>query len=76
MGMSGNPPARVRIRIDRLVLSGFHADRRTVIARQLRLEFARLLTDPHNVAGLAQSRHLDTLRIAQPLRLIVRGLRR
>ncbi len=58
---------RIDVSIARLVLRGFSADQGAAIAAQLRSELARLLADPHTAAGFAQSRNLQTLRIAEPL---------
>ena len=89
--MSISLPSRVSISIDRLVLRGFFADQRMAIAGQLRSELARLLADPHVAASVAQGRHREALRIAEPVRMasaahgpvgaqaaasIIRGLRR
>jgi hypothetical protein len=54
-------PQRVNVTIDRLVLRGFAADQRDVIAAALTRELSERLGDPANAAQLGPSRSLASL---------------
>jgi hypothetical protein len=57
--------SRIKVTIDRLVLSGMEAGDRRALAEGLKSELARLLSDPASRAGWAGSRRIPLLRLGR-----------